>query len=91
MAKKAKKAKVLDMTKFLALLTGKKGWKSIDGPESHVGVDHWFKTGKKEAKININEVNGRDMVSVEVTDLASMLYDAGWGGTYVEACEYKGE
>lgn len=75
------KNNTLNMTKLLQEMTGKKNWVCIDGPDSHVGIDHWFKSGNKEAHINIDQ----DAVTVCINGDKTKYF------TYEEACQYKNE
>ena len=42
---------------LLEELTGikKKKWKEMNGPDSGCGLDYWYKSGKKEAYINVDQ------------------------------------
>jgi len=44
-----------DFPKLLEKVTGKKNWKEINGPDSGCGLDYWYKSGKCEAYINLDQ------------------------------------
>ena len=52
-----------DFQAFLKALTGTSGWKEIQGPDSGVGLDYWYRAGKHEANINLDQ--GHLTVSVD--------------------------
>jgi hypothetical protein len=46
---------VFDFPAFLKHLTGITGWMEASGPPSRVGQDYWYKAGKHEAYINVDQ------------------------------------
>ena len=52
-----------DFIELLERITGEKGWKEVNGPDSRCGLDYWYKRGKgTEAYINIDQ----DAVTVSI-------------------------
>lgn len=41
--------------RILYQLTGLRGWKASQGPDSGCGVDYWYKNGSHEAYINVDQ------------------------------------
>ncbi len=58
------------MNKILKELTDAAGgracdWEEIDGPDSGVGVDHWFRNNKTNEEAYVNDDQGFISVSTE--------------------------
>ena len=43
-----------DFGKMLKKITGK-NWEKANGPDSHCGIDYWYRSGKSIAYINIDQ------------------------------------
>jgi hypothetical protein len=52
-----------DFPAFLKRITGIGGWKEVSGPDSRVGIDYWYRAGRHEAYINLDQ--GHMSVSVD--------------------------
>jgi hypothetical protein len=52
-----------DFPAFLKRITGIAGWKEMNGPDSRVGLDYWYRAGRHEANINVDQ--GHMTVSVD--------------------------
>ena len=52
-----------DFPAFLKRTTGIGGWKEVSGPDSRVGLDYWYRVGRHEAYINVDQ--GHMTVSVD--------------------------
>jgi hypothetical protein len=48
---------------FLKRITGIGRWKEVNGPDSRVGLDYWYRAGRHEANINVDQ--GHMTVSVD--------------------------
>ena len=44
-----------DFPRFLRRITGIGGWKEVNGPDSGVGLDYWYRAGKHDAYINVDQ------------------------------------
>ena len=44
-----------DFPRFLKRITGISGWKEVNGPDSGVGLDYWYRAGNHEAYINLDQ------------------------------------
>lgn len=42
---------------MLEKLTGLKGWTEVRGPDSHCGLDYWYKRGQRVANINVDQTH----------------------------------
>ena len=52
-----------DFPAFLKRITGIGGWTEVGGPESRVGLDYWYRAGRHEAYINVDQ--GHLTVSID--------------------------
>jgi hypothetical protein len=52
-----------DFLVFLKKITGIGGWKEVNGPDSQVGLDYWYRAGRHESYINLDQ--GHMSVSVD--------------------------
>ena len=52
-----------DFPAFLKRITGIGGWQEVRGPDSGVGLDYWYRAGRHEAYINVDQ--GHLTVSID--------------------------
>ena len=52
-----------DFPAFLKRITGIGGWKEVNGPDSRAGLDYWYRAGRHEAYINVDQ--GHLTVSID--------------------------
>ena len=62
-----------DFPGLLERLTHKKGWKEIPGPDSRCGLDYWYRAGKSEANINVDQ--GEITVAIDGETVFSGMAD----------------
>ena len=44
-----------DFPRVLRRITGIGGWQEVNGPDSRVGLDYWYRAGNHEAYINLDQ------------------------------------
>jgi len=44
-----------DFPRFLKRITGISGWKEVNGPDSGVGLDYWYRAGGHDAYVNVDQ------------------------------------
>lgn len=52
-----------DFPALLKKVSGVGGWQEVSGPDSGVGLDYWYRAGRHEAYINVDQ--GHMVVSVD--------------------------
>jgi hypothetical protein len=74
-----------DFPSFLKKLTGYKGWKETDGPDSHCGIDYWYKTTDEDGdrhNVYINIDQGEMTVSTLEDD--EVIYQGNCSKAYAK-------